>query len=75
MAFISVGGIGGKNPLWINEELQFIKDKLRSKKWNERRFAALAIGSIGSAEPSLVKEVIPILVEYVADIESVRDDL
>jgi hypothetical protein len=75
-AFLSIlGELGGANPAWIKNEEAFVKQKLRSKDWNERRFAAFAVGSIGSAEPSFVKDVIPLLIEYASDPEKVRNEL
>jgi hypothetical protein len=75
-AFLSIlGELGGANPAWIKNEQAFVKQKLRSKDWNERRFAALAVGSIGSAEPSFVKDVIPLLIEYASDPKKVRNEL
>jgi hypothetical protein len=48
---------------------------LRSNNCNERRFAAFAIGSIGSTDPSFVKDVLPLLIQYASDPDSVRKEL
>ena len=37
--------------------------------------AAIAVGSIGSVEPSFVSDIIPILIEYASDPERVRKEL
>jgi HEAT repeat protein len=75
-AFLSIlGELGAANPVWIKNEEAFVKQKLRSKDWNERRSAAFAVGSIGSAQPSFVKDVIPLLIEYASDPEKVRNEL
>lgn len=75
-AFLSaLGELGRANPVWIKDELEFIKRKLHSKDWNERRYAAIAVGSISSAEPSFVSDVIPILIEYASDPERLRKEL
>jgi hypothetical protein len=74
--FLSIlGELGKVNPEWIKNEETFVKQKLRSKFWNERRFAAFAVGSIGSVEPSIVKDVIPLLIEYASDPERVKKEL
>ena len=70
-----LGELGGVNPSWIKDEKQFIEQKLRSKFWNERRYAAFAVGSIGSMEPSFVEDLIPILIEYASDPEKVKIEL
>ncbi|MDQ4014083.1 MAG: HEAT repeat domain-containing protein, partial [Thermoproteota archaeon] len=67
--------LGGVNPSWIKAEKQFIEQKLRSKFWNERRYAVFAIGSIGSMEPSFVEDLIPTLIEYASDSEKVKIEL
>jgi hypothetical protein len=67
--------LGGVNPSWIKAKKQFIEQKLRGKFWNERRYAAFAVGSIGSMEPSFVKDVIPTLFEYASDTEKVKKEL
>ena len=75
-AFLSaLGDLGRANPVWIKNELEFIKGKLYSRDWNERRYAAIAVGSIGSVEPSFVSDIIPILIEYASDPERVRKEL
>jgi hypothetical protein len=74
-ALMILSELGGVNPSWIKAEKQFIEQKLRSKFWNERRFAAFAVGSIGSMEPSFVKDVIPLLIEYASDPEKVKREL
>jgi hypothetical protein len=75
-AFLSaLGELGKANPPWIKNEVEFIKEKLRSKEWNERRYAALALGSIGSVESSFVKDIIPVLVDYASHPELVKKDL
>lgn len=75
-AFLAaLGELGKANPVWIKEEISYIKGKLRSKEWNERRYAALALGSVGSIEPSFVKDVIPVLIEYASDPELTRKEL
>lgn len=70
-----LGELGGTNPQWIIEELQFIKEKLKSKAWNERRFAAFAIGSVGSVEPSLIKDSVAVLIEFASDPDKLRNEL
>lgn len=49
--------------------------KLRSRFWNERRYAAFTIGSIGSADSLYVRDAIPILIEYASQPETVRNEL
>jgi DnaJ-class molecular chaperone with C-terminal Zn finger domain len=70
-----LGELGGAKPSWIKDEKQFIKQKLRSKSWNERRYAAFAIGQIGAEDPSYVRDDIPLLIEYIKEPEKVRDEL
>ena len=70
-----LGELGQTNPLWVKDEIQFIKQKLRSKLWNERRFSALAIGAIGSNDASLVMDVIPFLIEYASHPENIQKEL
>ena len=72
---VILGELGRANPAWIKNEEQFIKQKLRSKIWNERRFAAFAIGSIGSADASVINDTIPLLIEYISEPEKVSDEL
>lgn len=75
-AFLAaLGELGKANPVWIKSEAEYIKEKLRSKDWNERRYAALAIGSICSVEPSFAKDVIPLLIGYASHPELVRKEL
>ena len=70
-----LGNLGQVNPNWVIGELQYIKLKLKSKFWNERRFASFAIGGIGSVNLSLVKDVIPLLIEYIVNPESVNKEI
>jgi HEAT repeat protein len=55
--------------------IPLIKQKLNSKRWEERRFAAFAIASIGTTDVSLIEETITQLFEYAAKPEKVRNDL
>lgn len=61
--------------MWICDDIEFIKQKLRSYSWNERRAAIWAIGSIGSANPSLVKNEIPFLIEYASNPERMTKEI
>jgi curved DNA-binding protein CbpA len=70
-----LGELGGAKPSWLKGEERYIKQKLKSKSWNERRFAAFAIGNIGSADPCFVTDAIPVLIEYISDPEKVRNEL
>jgi DnaJ domain len=72
---LALGELGKVNPSWIKKDWDFVKASLKSKQWNERRYAIIAIGLVGSVEPSLVKDVIPELMEYVADPEKVAKEL
>jgi len=63
-----LGELGGVNPKWIINELLLIKQKLRSNLWNEQRSAGFAIGYIGSNDVSLVEDVIPMMIDYIANI-------
>jgi len=65
-----LGELGGTNPSWIKADEEYIKQKLRRRFWNERRFAILAVGSIGSVDSSFAKDVIPFLIR----IRSRRND-
>lgn len=44
-----------------------IKSLKSHKFWNMRRFAAYAIGGIGSNDPALIKDAILILEKYLGD--------
>jgi HEAT repeat protein len=71
-----LGELGSVNPAWVKDEQPFIMEKLvESKVWNERRYAALAMGSIGSSEPSFAKDAIPIMIGYVAHPKEVAREL
>jgi hypothetical protein len=70
-----LGEIGRANPSWVMEDRAFILEKLKSSAWNERRFAAFAIGSIGAAEPAYAKEAIPIMLDYVSHPKRVKNEL
>jgi hypothetical protein len=70
-----LGELGGANPSWIKADEQYIKQKLRSQLWNERRFAILAVGSIGSVDSSFAKDVIPFLTEYASDPEGLTEEI
>lgn len=72
---LALGELGKINPSWIKDDWEFVKSSLGSKEWNERRYAIKAIGLVGSVEPSLVKDVIPKLIEYVVHPEKVRKEL
>jgi hypothetical protein len=63
------GELGSVNPMWICDDLEFIRQKLRSPSSIERSKAIWAIGSIGSADPSLVINEIPFLIEYASNPE------
>jgi hypothetical protein len=64
-----LGELGGVNPQWIINELPLIKQKIRSNYWNEQMRAGFAIGSIGSNNVSLIEEVIPIMIDYITNID------
>lgn len=44
-----------------------------SPEWNERRYAAFAIGEIGTRRPDLVKDCIPFLVHYISNPEDIKE--
>lgn len=51
-----------------------IRDSLvSSPQWNERRFAAFAIGDVGRQRPDLVEDCIPYLVRYVIHPEDTKE--
>jgi hypothetical protein len=63
-----LGMLGKIKPQWIRNRIPWIIGKLRnSAMWNERRFAAISIGMIGSTDPELVKEAVPIIEKYLGD--------
>ena len=70
-----LGEVGHANPKWISSEIPYIMKKLVSKRWNERRFASFAIGSIGAVDVNAVKDAIPILIEYVSNLDKIRSEL
>ncbi len=72
---VYLGELGKFNPDWIMHELPFIKEKLRSNQWNERRLAAFAIGYIGAVDFRLVQDVIPQIIEYISNPEKVMKEL
>lgn len=70
-----LGEVGHANPKWISSEIPYIMKKLVSKRWNERRFASFAIGSIGTVDANSIKDAIPILIEYAFNPDKVRSEL
>jgi tetratricopeptide (TPR) repeat protein len=70
-----LGYLGGINPNWVMNELPLIKLNVTSGGGDERRNAIFAIGRIGAVDVNLVKEVIPVILEYLRNPEKVRKDL
>lgn len=76
ITFRYLGDLGKVNPQWIKNEIPLIKQKfVSSKNWNERISAAFAIGSIGSADVNSVKELIPIMVEYISNLGRIINEI
>jgi hypothetical protein len=67
--------LGGINPMWIIDEMEFIKQKLVSPSWQERRAAIWVVGSIGSVSPEIVKNEIIFLIAYASDPERMRKEI
>ena len=42
--------------------------------WNEKRWAAFVIGQVGKKTPDLVREAIPILIDYISHPETTREE-
>jgi hypothetical protein len=64
----TLGKIGKIKPQAVKTRIpKIINDLETSPHWNERRFAAYALGMIGSADQESVKESIPILAKYLED--------
>jgi HEAT repeat protein len=60
-----LGMLGRIKPQWVENQIPIIiADLKNSSSWNARRFAAFALGEIGSLNSELVKESIPTLAKY-----------
>jgi hypothetical protein len=71
-----VRDFGETNPKWVENEIPIIIEQLKSsKRWNQRRWAAFAVGSIGSKDFTLIQSAIPVLIDYVANPDRVRSQL
>lgn len=63
-----LGMLGRIRPQWVKNKIpKIINALLNSKEFNVRRFAAYALGEIGSADPEAVKEAVPILIRYLGN--------
>jgi len=61
-----IGELGKIDPSWINFTIpSMIKALKHDPEWNTRRFVAFNLGHIGSKYPELVKEAIPIMINYI----------
>ncbi len=72
---LTFGELGRVNPMWIHDELEVIKQKLRSPSSTERSIAIWAIGNIGSADARLVINEIPFLIEYASNPERMTKEI
>ena len=61
-----IGPLGALDPEFTDVIMPILKNYLvNSKSWNSRRFAIFNLESIGKKYPDKVKDVIPIIVEYI----------
>lgn len=61
-----IGELGKIDPSWIDFTIpSMIKALKHDPEWNTRRFVAFNLGHIGSKYPELVKEAIPIMINYI----------
>jgi len=61
-----IGELGKIDPSWIDFLIpSMIKALEHDPEWNTRRFVTFNLGSIGSKYPELVKEAIPIMIDYI----------
>ncbi|MFW6116990.1 MAG: HEAT repeat domain-containing protein [Thermoproteota archaeon] len=70
-----LGMLGKIEMQWVEDQIpKVIEDLKNSSNWNVQRFAAEALGQIGSMNPELVKESIPLLAEKLSGFDQwVRD--
>ena len=65
-----MGLFGRIKPKWVESKTLIIIGELKnSRYWNARRFAADALGEIGSVDPELAKESVPIFTKYLVEAE------
>jgi len=61
-----IGPLGTLDPEFTDVIMPILKNYLvNSKSWNSRRFAIFNLESIGKKYPDKIKDVIPIIVEYI----------
>ena len=61
-----IGPLGALDPEFTDVIMPILKNYLvNSKSWNSRRFAIFNLESIGRKYPDKIKDVIPIIVEYI----------
>lgn len=66
----TIGKLGKIKPEYVENHISKIMSDIKSSpEWNVRRFAAYALGDIGSTNPEVVKEALPILAMYLSSSE------
>jgi len=62
----AVGQLASINIEWVKPMIpKLIKNLKDHPEWNGRRFSAFNLGTIGTKNPELVEEAIPIMIEYI----------
>lgn len=60
------GELGAVQSKWVESFLpEMVNDFKKEKDWNKKRFIAFNLGKIGSNAPELIKEAIPIMMDYI----------
>ncbi len=63
-----IGKLASINIEWVKPMIpKLIKLIKEGSEWNLRRFAAFNIGHIGSSNPELIQEAIPIIINFIKD--------
>ena len=71
-----LGHLGELDPEFSDVILPILKNNLvNSKYWNSRRFAIFNLESIGKKYPDKIKDVIPVIVDYIKNPEKTAKQL